>query len=90
MKNRSGSKAERLSLVVFLIFLFGLLAGVTVVYAQGVSDEKGDVRIPWDEFRKLLELDKDEFVLSWSEFQLILRQTGLRRIRLSNPPPTTC
>jgi len=78
MKNRSGSKAERLSLVFFLIFLFGLLAGVTVMYAQGVSDEKGDVRIPWDEFRKLLELDRDEFVLSWSEFQLILRQTGLK------------
>lgn len=77
MKKRSGSKAASPLLAVLVVILLGLPAGVTTVYAQDVSKE-GDVRIPWEEFRKLLELDKDEFVLSWSEFQLILRQTGLK------------
>jgi hypothetical protein len=76
MKNRSGSMTVRLSLGVIVVFLFVLLASVTVMHAQDEFDEKGAVRIPWDEFRKLLELDKDEFILSWSEFQLILQQTG--------------
>jgi hypothetical protein len=38
------------------------------------------VKISWEEFRKLLELDKDEFVLSWEEFQKILAQTGFKYV----------
>jgi hypothetical protein len=49
------------------------LSGTTA--AQEKPDE-GKVSIPWEEFRKLLELDKDEITLSWEEFQKILVQTG--------------
>lgn len=55
-----------------------LLMGITIL-AQN-KDENGDVRISWDEFRKLLELDKDEFVLDWQDFQKILVQTGFQYV----------
>ena len=42
------------------------------VYSQEKKEE-GSVRIPWEEFRKLLELDKDEITLSWEDFQKILQ-----------------
>ncbi len=38
------------------------------------------MRIPWEEFRKLLQLDKDEIALSWEEFQKILNQTGKKYV----------
>jgi len=55
-----------------------ILAGAGV-FAQDVR-ESGAVKIGWEEFRKLLELDKDEFVLSWEEFQKILAQTGFKYV----------
>ncbi len=57
------------SCLAIIIFLSGTTA------AQEKPDE-GKVSIPWEEFRKLLELDKDEITLSWEEFQKILVQTG--------------
>ncbi len=63
---------------ILMIMLIGLLLGSSV-HAQ-VPPESSNVRIPWDEFRKLLQLDKDEFVLSWEEFQLILQQTGFKYV----------
>ncbi len=64
----------RWTLVIFFVFSSSL-----PVYTQAVAD-KGGVRISWEEFRKLLELDKDEFVLSWEEFQIMLRQTGFKYV----------
>jgi hypothetical protein len=34
--------------------------------------------VPWEEFKKLLELGKDEIVLSWTEFRQILAQTEMK------------
>jgi len=65
---------NRIAAVALIILLIGLTA-----LAQN-KDENGDVRIPWDEFRKLLELDKDEFVLAWQDFQKILEQTGFQYV----------
>ncbi len=53
----------------------------TIIFLSGTvaaqeKPEEGRVSIPWEEFRKLLELDKDEITLSWEEFQKILVQTG--------------
>jgi len=61
-----------------LIILTGLVLGVSSP-AQNRTDP-ASVRIPWKEFRALLELDRDEFVLSWPEFQKILKQTGFRHV----------
>lgn len=63
-----------LALVVAMIFMIG-----SPVFSQE-KEEEGSVRIPWEEFRKLLELDKDEITLSWEEFQQILKQTGFQYV----------
>jgi len=63
---------------ILMLMLIGLLMG-SMALAQ-VSPDGNHVRIPWDEFRKLLQIDKDEFVLSWEEFQLILQQTGFKYV----------
>jgi hypothetical protein len=67
---------------VFLrVFFVVLLVAMTFTAAlpQEKQDE-GQVSIPWDEFVRLLELDKDEILLSWEEFQKILAQTGNRYV----------
>jgi hypothetical protein len=66
-------KAKHLLQLLFLILMAICLS--TTSYSQE-KKEKGLVSVPWEEFRKLLELDKDEVVLSWDEFQKILNQTG--------------
>jgi hypothetical protein len=63
---------------IVLVGLAVALAGSGAL-AQDVRD-KGAVKISWDEFRTLLDLDKDEFVLSWAEFQKILAQTGFKYV----------
>ena len=64
----------RSSILFLLVFVISLS-----MFSQEKSDE-GSVRIPWEEFRKLLELDKDEVILSWEEFQKILNQTGKKYV----------
>ena len=60
------------------VILFVLLTAV-MSYAQEAPKES-TVNITWEEFRKLLDLDRDEFVFSWEEFQKILRQTGFKYV----------
>ncbi len=62
----------------FFVVLFVALS-FTTAFPQEKKDE-GSVKIPWDEFIRLLELDKDEILLSWEEFQKILAQTGNKYI----------
>lgn len=78
MEKTSGSKTARLLLQTSLLLMLGFLLSWTVA-AQTPSDQSS-VRIPWDEFRKLLELDRDEFVLSYADFQILLRQTGFKYV----------
>lgn len=62
----------------FFIVLFMALSG-----AAALPQDKGDggqVSIPWSEFVRFLQLDKDEILLSWEEFQKILAQTGNRDV----------
>ncbi|MBN1273319.1 MAG: hypothetical protein JXB26_13710 [Candidatus Aminicenantes bacterium] len=65
-----------------VLLLIGLGVLICLPAFSQEKSEEGTVRIPWDEFRKLLELDKDEVVLSWQEFQKIINQTGQKF-----PPP---
>lgn len=56
-----------------MIMLFLAVTAVTQVKAA----EKGsEVKISWEEFKKLLNLDADEVSLTWTEFQQLLAQTG--------------
>ncbi len=38
----------------------------------------GAVKVSWEEFKRLLDLGKDEIVLSWAEFQQIIAQTDTK------------
>ena len=63
--------------VMFVVIFVAL--SFTAAFPQENKDE-GSVSIPWAEFVRLLELDKDEILLSWEEFQKILAQTGNKYI----------
>jgi hypothetical protein len=59
-------------LVLALVLAFPLAAP-----AQEAA-ETGAVKVSWEEFKKLLDLGKDEIVLSWTEFQRIIAQTDTK------------
>ena len=40
------------------------------------TDQKGELTVPWDEFKKLVDIDKNEIVISLESFQKLLAQTG--------------
>ena len=60
------------SVLFAMVFAFSLAAP-----AQDAADP-GSVKVPWEEFKKLLDLGKDEIVLSWTEFRQILAQTEMK------------
>jgi len=70
---------RRIATVVFIGMMLlawcGLFGGV---YAADTTDNKSQLTVPWDEFKRLLRLDedKDEIILSWEIFQKLLAQTG--------------
>ncbi len=66
--------------VVYVLVL--LLSAMALPLGAEIPEAQSTVTVPWDEFRQLLELDKDEIVLSWEEFQKILEQAGV-----TSPPP---
>ena len=56
-----------------------ICSGLSVrVYAEENIDEKSQLTVPWDEFKKLLRLDENEIVLSLETFQKLLAQTGVK------------
>ena len=63
----------------FIIAMFlvcsGLWAGVA---ADETTDDKSQLTVPWDEFKKLVNLDEDEIVVSLETFQKLLAQTGVQ------------
>jgi len=63
-------------LLVFTIFLS--LFSVLSLYAEepATGKESSEVKISWEEFKKLLKMDTDEIKLSWDEFKKLLAQTG--------------
>jgi len=62
------------------VVLAVLLAAVAASSPAQEAKPGSGVSISWEEFRKLLALDKDEINLSWEEFQQILRQTGFKYV----------
>ena len=70
------------SLLWALIFvvLVGTFVGLigNQLYAEGEKSGKkeSEVKISWEEFKRLLKIDVDEVKLSWDEFKKILAQTG--------------
>lgn len=62
---------------VFFIVFFSFFS-VLSLYAEEPSTgkESSEVKISWEEFKKLLKMDTDEIKLSWDEFKKLLAQTG--------------
>ena len=52
----------------------------TMVYADEDAVNKSQLTVPWDEFKKLLNLDEDEIVLSLETYQRLMAQTGVKTI----------
>jgi hypothetical protein len=59
---------------VFWVAVLGL--GLALAAFPQDKSDPGTVKIDWEEFKKLLNLGSDEIVLSWTEFQRIIAQTG--------------
>lgn len=57
-----------------LLFLFFFMAFATHGYAR--EEKSSEVKISWEEFKKLLNLDTDEVSLTWEEFRQLIAQTG--------------
>jgi len=62
--------------IVSCSLLMGIVSLAPAFAATDEAPSTGMVRLPWQEFHRLLELDKDEIVLSWEDFRKILDQTG--------------
>jgi len=48
------------------------------VYAQENTGRNSQLTVPWEEFKKLLNLDEDQIVLPLETFQKLLAQTGVK------------
>ncbi len=48
-------------------------------YSQETNtNQKGELTVPWDEFKKLVDIDKNEIVISLETFHKLLAQTGTK------------
>jgi len=62
----------------FLSLLLLLLVVLpTSIYPQENKNNNSELSIPWDEFKKLINLDEDEIVISLETYQKLLAQTGI-------------
>ena len=57
-------------------FLLLNIISPAVLHAQENTSGKGQLTIPWEEFKQLLRLDEKEIVLSLDAFQKLVAQTG--------------
>ena len=65
------------SVIATMLLLFScLLIGVSA--QEKNTDKTGELTIPWDDFKKLVNLDEDEIVISLETFQKLLAQTGIK------------
>ncbi|RQV98420.1 MAG: hypothetical protein EH225_13360, partial [Calditrichaeota bacterium] len=62
------------SSIFIALFVCGLFYNVSP--AQESRDKDSQLTIPWDEFKKLLNLEADQIVLPLETFQKLLAQTG--------------
>jgi hypothetical protein len=47
---------------------------------NNVSRGEGELSLPWAAFEKLLKLDQNNILLTWDEFQRLLKQTGVQEM----------
>jgi hypothetical protein len=71
-------KLKGLKVVSVVFILFFSFFSVLSLYGDesATAKESNEVKISWDEFKRLLKMDTDEIKLSWDEFKKLLAQTG--------------
>jgi len=71
-------KLKYLQVILVFFLVFFSFFSVLPLYATESSNgkESSEVKISWEEFKKLLNMDTDEIKLSWDEFKKLLAQTG--------------
>lgn len=57
--------------------LLALLASPLPAAEPPAEQNQGELSLPWGAFEKLLRLDQDNVLLTWEEFQRLLKQTGV-------------
>jgi hypothetical protein len=66
------------------LFLVALLGLALPTWAEDVqptnADGTGELSLPWTAFEKLLRLDQDNVILTWDEFQRLVKQTGVQEM----------
>ena len=65
-------------LVIITLILFQLL--MTFVIAQEKTESGSQVTVPWEEFKKLLNLDGNNIVIPLQTFHKMLAQTGIKTV----------
>ncbi|MFC2083954.1 hypothetical protein ACFLS9_02760 [Bacteroidota bacterium] len=63
-----------------VLSFLSLLLLILIVLPIGVypqENNSSELSIPWDEFKKLINLDEDEIIISLETFQKLLAQTGV-------------
>ncbi|MCK4523305.1 hypothetical protein KAU15_00135 [candidate division WOR-3 bacterium] len=60
----------------YILIILILITSSINIYADS-KKEDGTIILNWDEFKSMLNIDKNEIVLSWGEFTQILQQTGV-------------
>jgi hypothetical protein len=71
-------KLKYLQVILVFFLVFFSFFSVLPLYANESSNgkESSEVKISWEEFKKILNMDTDEIKLSWDEFKKLLAQTG--------------
>ncbi|MBK8576113.1 MAG: hypothetical protein IPN90_10740 [Elusimicrobia bacterium] len=65
-------------LIVVLLFGISFPARADETPADKAAEGDGELSLPWTAFEKLLKLDQDNVLLSWDEFQRLIKQTGVQ------------
>jgi hypothetical protein len=79
-ENFKGGKIMKKACSVIVLTLFLAMGLLFVAQAQEAVNPKGELTIPWDEFKKLLNLDADDIVLPMETFQKLVLQTGVKTV----------
>ncbi|UCE17605.1 MAG: hypothetical protein JSV84_12055 [Gemmatimonadota bacterium] len=66
---------------IIILICGGFLTGIS---ADELMSQGSQLTVPWDEFKKLVNLDEDEIVLSLETYQKLVAQTGVK----TTPPHT--
>jgi len=69
---------KRIAVGVIMIAVL-IVSGLAITaHAQDMPENDTRLTVPWDEFKRLVNLDEDDIVISLETFQKLLAQTGTR------------